>query len=564
MVLTSADIHRIIDVFTQNMDMANSSDPSDLPVEVVVVMSDTTSTLMAGNYVDKRARIGLILGTGCNAAFVENLENIERWTGDTNDPKHIRVTAVAMSIELALRQKFEKSVGGLYLGELVRMTLVQLAKEGIAALVKRMRLPEVTVAIDGSVYERHPKFHGYMMEILDKDEFRFNTKIASILSELVLTSDGVERIMEIFTHQMDLANSADETKRKQSDLLMENTHVRTLMDGTENGEYLGLDLGGTNFRVILIKLTNGVAETTMDNYTIPADVLCGPVKGVIVNTEWGAAGDNGCLDFYRTQYEKDVDRRSNHVADGSTGFPAAAGRYHLYVCLACPWAHRTLIVRKLKGLEDVISTTVVDWLLGEGGWNFTDSKPKCSLDTVNNCKFLKEVYLKADPDYSGNITVPCLWDKEKKTVVNNESSEIIRMFNTEFNAFCKTDEQRKLHLYPESLRPQIDAVNEWIYPQINNGVYRSGFAHSQEAYSTAVNGVFDGLDKVEAILSKQRYLVGNQLTEADIRLFTTLVRFDTVYHTHFKTNKRRIVDYPNMWAYTRDIYQIPATEPPAR
>ncbi|KAK7494497.1 hypothetical protein BaRGS_00014150 [Batillaria attramentaria] len=244
-------------------------------------------------------------------------------------------------------------------------------------------------------------------------------------------------------------------------------------------------------------------------------------------------------------------------ADGSTGFPAAAGRYHLYVCLACPWAHRTLIVRKLKGLEDVISTTVVDWLLGEGGWNFTDSKPKCSLDTVNNCKFLKEVYLKADPDYSGNITVPCLWDKEKKTVVNNESSEIIRMFNTEFNAFCKTDEQRKLHLYPESLRPQIDAVNEWIYPQINNGVYRSGFAHSQEAYSTAVNGVFDGLDKVEAILSKQRYLVGNQLTEADIRLFTTLVRFDTVYHTHFKTNKRRIVDYPNMWAYTRDIYQIP-------
>lgn len=244
-------------------------------------------------------------------------------------------------------------------------------------------------------------------------------------------------------------------------------------------------------------------------------------------------------------------------ADGSTGFPAEAGRYHLYVSLACPWAHRTLIVQKLKGLDDAISYTVVDWFMGVEGWNFTDSKSKCTLDSVNNCKFLKEVYLKADPEYTGRITVPCLWDKQKQTVVNNESSEIIRMFNTEFNAFCKTEEQKKLNLYPESLRPQIDAVNEWIYPQINNGVYRCGFAQSQEAYDTAVKDVFDGLDKVEAILSKQRYLVGNQLTEADIRLFTTLVRFDAVYHTHFKTNKRRIIDYPNMWAHTREIYQLP-------
>ncbi|XP_076444790.1 glutathionyl-hydroquinone reductase YqjG-like [Babylonia areolata] len=245
-------------------------------------------------------------------------------------------------------------------------------------------------------------------------------------------------------------------------------------------------------------------------------------------------------------------------ADGSSGFKAEAGRYHLYVSLACPWAHRTLIVRKLKGLEDVISVTVVDWMLGEGGWSFTDSKPKCTLDTVNNCKFLKEVYLKANPEYNANITVPCLWDKQKQTIVNNESSEIIRMFNKEFNAFCKTEEQRKLDFYPEGLRDKIDAVNEWVYPQINNGVYRSGFARSQEAYNTAVTELFDGLDKVETILSKSRYLVSNtQLTEADIRLFTTLVRFDMVYHTHFKTNKRCIVDYPNIWAFTRELYQMP-------
>ncbi|KAK7108247.1 hypothetical protein V1264_016018 [Littorina saxatilis] len=245
------------------------------------------------------------------------------------------------------------------------------------------------------------------------------------------------------------------------------------------------------------------------------------------------------------------------TADGSSGFKAEANRYHLYVSLACPWAHRALIVRKLKGLDDVISVTVVDWLLGEGGWSFTDAKPKCSLDTVNNSTFLKEVYLKANPEYSGSITVPCLWDKQKQTVVNNESSEIIRMFNSEFNTLGKTDEQRKLNLYPEDLKEKIDAVNEWVYPQINNGVYRCGFARSQEAYNGAVKELFDGLDKVEAVLSKSRYLAGNQLTEADVRLFTTLVRFDTVYHTHFKTNKRRIVDYPNTWACVRDVYQLP-------
>jgi len=248
--------------------------------------------------------------------------------------------------------------------------------------------------------------------------------------------------------------------------------------------------------------------------------------------------------------------RSHVTADGSSGFKAEKGRYHLYVSLACPWAHRTLIVRTLKGLHACISYTVVDWLLEEKGWKFTDKVSKCSLDEVNGCNYLREVYAVADPEYSSNITVPVLWDKQRKTIVNNESSEIIRMFNTEFNEFCETEEQRKLDLYPEALRGKIDSVNEWIYPSINNGVYRSGFARSQEAYDTAVHELFNGLDKVEEILSKQRYLTGNTLTEADIRLFTTLVRFDMVYVGHFKCNRKRIVDYPNIWAYTRDIYQL--------
>ncbi|XP_055954733.1 glutathionyl-hydroquinone reductase YqjG isoform X2 [Patella vulgata] len=254
---------------------------------------------------------------------------------------------------------------------------------------------------------------------------------------------------------------------------------------------------------------------------------------------------------------KESSFRHQITADGSSGFEAEAGRYHLYVSLACPWACRTLMVRALKGLEDAIPLTVVDWFLGEKGWSFTDQKPKCTLDTVNGCNYLREVYNLADPDYSGNITVPCLWDKQKKTVVNNESSEIIRMFNTEFNTFCKTDDQKKLNFYPSNLRAEIDELNSWIYPQINNGVYRSGFAKSQEAYDVAVTDVFSGLEKVEDILSKRRYLTGPCLTEADVRLFTTLIRFDSVYHTHFKCNKKRMVDYKNLFGYICDIYQIP-------
>jgi putative glutathione S-transferase len=270
-------------------------------------------------------------------------------------------------------------------------------------------------------------------------------------------------------------------------------------------------------------------------------------------TTWKFIGKKG--EFIR----KESAFRNQVTADGSSGFQAESDRYHLYVSLACPWAHRTLIVRKQKGLEDCISCTVVHWLLDDRGWFFaSDSEPAedSTPDTINNCAKLKELYFMVDKDYDGRFTVPVLWDKQTKTIVNNESSEIIRMLNREFNAFCKTEQQRVLDFYPENLRTEIDEVNDWIYPSINNGVYKSGFAQSQEAYDTAVTGVFEGLDKVENILATKRYLTGNQFTEGDIRLFTTLVRFDQVYHGHFKCNKKRIVDYPNIWAYTRDIYQM--------
>ncbi|WAR08497.1 YQJG-like protein [Mya arenaria] len=250
---------------------------------------------------------------------------------------------------------------------------------------------------------------------------------------------------------------------------------------------------------------------------------------------------------------KDSIFRNWITADGSSGFPAESGRYHLYVSLACPWAHRTLIVRNLKGLSDIITVDVVDWLMKKPpGWCFTPDKRLCTKDTVNGCSSIGEVY-----QYTGAFTVPILWDKKKGTIVNNESSEIIRMFNTEFNAFCKTDEQRNLDLYPQELRTKIDEVNSWIYPYINNGVYRCGFAQTQEAYNEAVGPLFEHLDKVEDILSKSRYLLGARMTEADIRLFTTLVRFDWVYHQHFKCNKKMIKEYPSLWAYTRDLYQTP-------
>jgi putative glutathione S-transferase len=237
---------------------------------------------------------------------------------------------------------------------------------------------------------------------------------------------------------------------------------------------------------------------------------------------------------------------------GEGGFAAEAGRYHLYISLACPWAHRTLIFRGLKQLESIISVSNTEPLYGKTGWEFGTARSG-TADTANGKTTLAEIYLLADPHYTGRVSVPALWDKKRRTIVNNESSEIIRILNSAFDAFTNV----RADYYPAALRAEIDAVNDLVYPNINNGVYRAGFATSQEAYEEAANGIFEALDNIEKRLSRQRYLVGGQPTEADWRLFTTLVRFDTVYYSHFKCNLRRIADYPNLWNYTRDLYQVP-------
>lgn len=244
-------------------------------------------------------------------------------------------------------------------------------------------------------------------------------------------------------------------------------------------------------------------------------------------------------------------------ADGSTGFRAEPARYHLYVSYACPWAHRTLLVRALKGLNDVISFDVVDTFLQAGGWRFSGEEAGATGDRVNQFDYLSEAYAQSDESYRGAITVPVLWDKRGKKIVNNESSEIIRQLNSEFNSFSGSPD---LDLYPAELRSRIDEINAWVYPAINNGVYRAGFARSQKAYDRAVNDLFEALDRAESLLSRSRYLTGSSLTEADLRLWPTLVRFDLVYHTHFKCNVRRIVDYPNLWAFVRDIYALPGVK----
>jgi len=255
---------------------------------------------------------------------------------------------------------------------------------------------------------------------------------------------------------------------------------------------------------------------------------------------------------------KDASFRNWVTADGtagpsgSDGFKAEAGRYHLYVSLACPWAHRTLILRALKGLTEMVSVSVVNWLMLEKGWTFADG-PGVVPDSVNHAQVLHEVYTKADPAYSGRVTVPVLWDKQRRTIVNNESSEIIRMFNGAFDGLGATPGD----YYPVALRTEIDAVNARIYDTLNNGVYKAGFATTQQAYEEAIAPLFETLDWLEARLADRRYLMGNRLTEADIRLFTTLIRFDAVYVGHFRCNIRRIVDYPQLAAYTRDLYQQP-------
>ncbi len=241
---------------------------------------------------------------------------------------------------------------------------------------------------------------------------------------------------------------------------------------------------------------------------------------------------------------------------GENGFKAEPGRYHLYVSYACPWAHRTLIYRVLKGLQDVISVSVVHPLMPSESWVFGDY-PGATVDHVNHAEYMEENYLKADPDFDGLVTVPVLWDKKRQTIVNNESSEIIRMLNTAFSEFANIESGADVDLYPQELQEEIDEINELVYKHVNNGVYRAGFARTQKAYDRAFDRLFDTLDQLEERLSKQRYLVGRQITEADWRLFTTLVRFDAVYYNHFKTNRQRLIDYPHLWAYTRELYQIP-------
>ncbi|GAB4530638.1 MAG: glutathione S-transferase family protein [Roseibium sp.] len=232
---------------------------------------------------------------------------------------------------------------------------------------------------------------------------------------------------------------------------------------------------------------------------------------------------------------------------GEGGFKAEAGRYHLFVSYACPWAHRTLVFRKLKGLEDLIPVTAVQPLMLENGWEFPEIEP------VTGAKYAWHIYLKAAPDFTGRATVPILWDKQRETIVSNESSEIIRMFNSAFDGLTGN----KLDFYPERLRSEIDAVNERVYDTVNNGVYKSGFATTQDAYEEAVTALFETLDDLEDRLARQRYLVGDRMTEADWRLFTTLLRFDPVYFGHFKCNIRRIEDYPNLSNYLRELYQVP-------
>jgi putative glutathione S-transferase len=237
---------------------------------------------------------------------------------------------------------------------------------------------------------------------------------------------------------------------------------------------------------------------------------------------------------------------------GDGGFKAEPGRYHLYVSLACPWAHRTIIYRKLKALENVISLSVVSPDMLKDGWTFNKDEGSTG-DALNGKSKLSEIYVLADLRYTGRVSVPVLWDKQKKTIVNNESSEIIRMLNAAFDAFTNVHTD----YYPQALRAQIDKLNELVYPNINNGVYRAGFATSQAAYEEAFRNLFDALDEIENILSRLRYLTGNAITEADWRLFPTLIRFDAVYYSHFKCNWRHIYEYPNLSGYVRDLYQQP-------
>jgi putative glutathione S-transferase len=277
------------------------------------------------------------------------------------------------------------------------------------------------------------------------------------------------------------------------------------------------------------------------------------VDGVWHDKWYDTAESGGRFVRKESQFRSWVTPDGEPGPSGEGGFKAEPGRYHLYVSLACPWAHRALIFRSLKGLEEMIGVSAVHWLMRGEGWTFADG-PGVVPDTVNGAERLYEIYAKAEPGYTGRVTVPVLWDRERGTIVNNESSEIIRMLNAAFDGIGATPGD----YYPEALRPEIDEINARVYATLNNGVYRSGFATTQEAYEEAVNPLFETLDWLEARLSDGRpYLCGETLTEADWRLFTTLVRFDPVYVGHFKCNRRRIADYPRLSAYTKRLYEHP-------
>ncbi|MEX0305523.1 MAG: glutathione S-transferase family protein [Leisingera sp.] len=280
--------------------------------------------------------------------------------------------------------------------------------------------------------------------------------------------------------------------------------------------------------------------------------------GLLIDGKWhdkwyDTKSTGGAFKRSESQFRNWITADGSAGPSGQGGFKAESGRYHLYVSLACPWAHRTLIFRKLKELEEHISVSVVHPDMMDEGWTFETDANGATGDTLFSSTRMHQIYTRADAGYTGRVTVPVLWDKQQNTIVSNESSEIIRMFNAAFNEITGNDDD----YWPEELREPIEAVNSRVYSTINNGVYKCGFATTQEAYDTAVEPLFESLDWLEDLLSQHRYLLGERITEADWRLFTTLLRFDPVYHVHFKCNRKRLIDYPNLWAYVRELYQWP-------
>lgn len=277
------------------------------------------------------------------------------------------------------------------------------------------------------------------------------------------------------------------------------------------------------------------------------------VDGVWQDTWYDTKSTGGKFQRSQAKFRNWITADGNAGPSGGGDFKAESGRYHLYVSYACPWAHRTLIFRKLKGLEPHIDVSAVHPDMLQDGWTFEKDGAGATGDTLYGLPFARDIYTKADPKFSGRVTVPILWDKKRETIVSNESSEIIRMFNSAFDGITGNT----LDLWPEALRAEIEPVNDRIYDTFNNGVYKSGFATTQEAYDAAVVPLFETMDWLDERLTAHRYLMCNTLTEADWRLFTTLIRFDPVYHGHFKCNRKRLVDYPSLWAYTRELYQWP-------